>query len=108
MGEIMEVLHKDVTDGGKEMEVITLPKLASLDDNIAVYEANLPRLEADYWGKWVVFYDEQMVGAFDGFQEAASEAVKSYGRGPYLIRQVGAPPPHISSFRLPVGSIAQR
>ena len=83
------------------MDVITLPKLASLDDNIAVFEANRPRLEADYWGKWVVFYDEQMVGSFDDFQEAAAEAVKNYGRGPYLIREVGAPPEHISSVVLP-------
>ena len=32
------------------------------------------------------------IGVYDAFETAAKEAVGHFGRGPYLIRQVGAPP----------------
>ena len=64
----------------------------SLLDNIAAYDAQRNRLEAEHLGKWVLFYDHQFIGAYDDFQEVANQAVTRFGRGPYLIRQVGAPP----------------
>lgn len=42
-------------------------------------------------GKWAVFHDGILVNTFDTFDAASNEAVSRFGRGPYLIRQVGAP-----------------
>ena len=59
---------------------------------IAAYDAIRDELERDHLYDWVVFHDEQLIGAYEDFQDAAAEAVRKFGRGPYLIRQVGAPP----------------
>ena len=48
-------------------------------------------LEQHHLHKFVVFHDAQFVDSFDSFHNAACEAVRRFGRGPYLIRQVGAP-----------------
>lgn len=62
-----------------------------LDIEIAAYEGMQSDLEADHWGEWAVFYGGELRGTYAGFQEAANAAVTRFGRGPYLIRQVGAP-----------------
>lgn len=67
-------------------------KKDALDKNIAAYEAQLKKLEKHHNGKWVVFHDCVLVDAFDTLDNAANEAVRRFGRGPYLIRQVGEPP----------------
>lgn len=67
--------------------------MADLLKDIAAYESMQTELEARRFGKWVVLHDEKFVGAYDAFEEAAEEAVKRFGRGPYMIRRVGAPPP---------------
>ena len=63
-----------------------------LDREIAAYNAIRDELERDHLYDWVVFHDEQLICAYEDFQDAAAEAVRRFGRGPYLIRQVGAPP----------------
>ena len=63
---------------------------ATLDENIAAYDAMRDHLELEYFGKWVVFYNEEFVGSYDESQDAAYAAIERYDRGPYLIRQVGA------------------
>ena len=63
-----------------------------LAKEIAAYDAIRDELERDHLYEWVVFHDEQLIGAYEDFQDAAAEAVRKFGRGPYLIRQVGAPP----------------
>ena len=63
---------------------------ATLDENIAAYDAMRDHLELEYFGKWVVFYDEEFVGSYDESEDAAYAAIECYDRGPYLIRQVGA------------------
>lgn len=65
---------------------------AELDRNIAAFEKIRPELEKHHYGKWVLFHEEELIGTFDSFDHAAREAVRQFGRGPYLIRQVGAPP----------------
>ena len=65
---------------------------SALSAQIAAYAAMRSKLETDYNGKWVVFHDGELYGIFEDFQDAASEAVAKFGRGPYLIRQVGAKP----------------
>ena len=66
-------------------------KPAKLSENIAAYDIRRQELEVDHFGKWVVFYDEQLAGIYDEFQDAAGDAVERFGIGPYLIKQVGEP-----------------
>ena len=63
-----------------------------LDKDLAAYEQMRNDLEAHKMGKWVLMHNQALVGIYDSFQDAAKEAVSKFGRGPYLIRQVGAPP----------------
>ena len=76
---------------------------ATLDENIAAYDAMRDHLELEHFGKWVVFYDEEFVGSYDESEDAAYAAIEHYDRGPYLIRQVGAPP-----MRLPASTLYRR
>ncbi len=66
--------------------------MTTLTDEIAAYEGMRTELEMAHLGKWAVVHGGALVGAFGDFQAAASEAVRRFGRGPYLIRQIGAPP----------------
>lgn len=66
--------------------------MTDLKQDIATYDRLRAELEAAHMGKWVLVHDDRLVGVFSTFDEAAGLAVKEFGRGPYLIRQVGAPP----------------
>jgi len=66
--------------------------MTTLDQEIAAYEIMRPDLENRHMGEWVLVSDEKLIGVFSSFDEAAKEAVQRFGRGPYLIRQIGAPP----------------
>ena len=57
----------------------------------------------------MIVRDGELVGLFDTFEEAAPCAVEKFGRGPYLIRRVGAPPVTLpASIFVPTGSRARR
>jgi len=66
--------------------------MPDLTKEIAAYNEMQQELEAKYTGKWVLIHNQKLVSAFDSFEKAAEEAVRLFGAGPYLIRQVGAPP----------------
>ena len=66
--------------------------MAELTQEIAAFTKMQDALEKKHLGKWVIFHDEKFVGAYNAFEEAAEKAVADFGAGPYLIRQVGAPP----------------
>ena len=66
--------------------------MAVLEAEIARYESMRTELERCHDGEWVVVYDDEFVGTFESFEKAGAEAVKRFGRGPYLIRKIGAPP----------------
>lgn len=66
--------------------------MADMTSDIAAYEKMQQELEAKHVGKWVLFHDEKFIAVYDSFEATAEDAVKRFGRGPYLIRQVGAPP----------------
>ena len=70
----------------------------ALSREIAAYEGMRDWLEMDYFGKWVVVHDEELVGTYETFSDAADVAVRRFGRGPYLIRRVGAGPPKVARF----------
>jgi hypothetical protein len=65
--------------------------LDALDRDIAAYDAQRQELEATCTGKYVLFHDSVRIGVYDDFQQVAEDAVRRFGRGPFLIRQVGAP-----------------
>lgn len=73
-----------------------------LDKDLAAFETKRADLEAHGNLKWAVFHDAKLIGLYDSFDVAAAEAVSRFGRGPYLIRQVGAP-----EFTMPA-SVAYR
>lgn len=64
----------------------------ALDDEIDAYERMRARLEADFFGKWIVVHGGEFIDAFSRFEEAADDAIARFGQGPYLIRQVGEKP----------------
>ena len=66
--------------------------MTALHEEMEAYENIRLGLEADHLGKWALVRDRKLVGIYDDFQSAATTAVERFGRGPYLIRQVGAPP----------------
>ena len=62
-----------------------------LEQEIAAYNGMKAELEQHHMGKWVLIRGDELIGTFDTLDTAAQEAVSRFGRGPYLIRQVGAP-----------------
>ena len=77
--------------------------MTAIDDEIAAYEAMQAALESEHMGEWVMMRERKLVGLYPTAEAASAEAIKLFGRGPYLIRQVGAPP-----LRLPVSVIYHR
>ena len=75
-----------------------------LDREIAVYTKMRDQLEADHFGEWAVVYQDEFVGTYENFEDAVRVAVRRFGRGPYLIREVGAGPKviHIPALSFPV------
>lgn len=73
--------------------------VATLEENIAAYEAMRGELEQNHLGKWVVFYDLKCVGVFDTLDAAAKLTTEQFGQGQYLIREVTNYP-----IRLPVSA----
>ena len=66
--------------------------MAELTDDIAACDAMRAHLESELQGQWLLFRNRRLEGTFASFDEAQREAVYRFGRGPYLIRQVGAGP----------------
>ena len=64
-----------------------------LGREIEAFERQKRQLEENHMGKFVVIKGDDLIGAWDTLDTAAREAVRRFGRGPYLIRQVGVPPP---------------
>ena len=76
-------------------------EVAQVEIETAAYEEMKEALERDHLGEWVVFHNRKLVESYKEFQDAATDAVRKFGRGPYLITQVGEPteisfPPYIS------------
>jgi hypothetical protein len=66
--------------------------MAQIDTEIAAYEQMRTELESNHMGKWVLMHDRGVIGLYESFEAAAEAAVSRFRSGPYLIRQVGAPP----------------
>lgn len=72
-----------------------------LGDDIAAFERMRAELEAKHGKQWAVFHKGEFQAVFPDFNDAAEAAVDSFGAGPYLIRQLGAP----AAIQLPGGMI---
>lgn len=72
--------------------------MTGLKKEIKAYESMLEYLEQKHFGQWVIFRNEQLIAAHADFQDAAQDAVSRFGRGPYLIRRVGALPPVLPPY----------
>lgn len=68
-----------------------LPEVDAINAEIAAYGNMKQELEEKHMGKWVLFHEGKLVAVHESFDDAAKDAVEKFGRGPYLIRQVGAP-----------------
>jgi hypothetical protein len=66
--------------------------MATLDAELEAYRTEAAQLEETHAGKWVIFHGSSRIAIHDSFERAAEDAVSRFGRGPYLIRQIGAPP----------------
>src|SRR5262245_19082288 len=66
--------------------------MATIQDEIAAFDTMRSDLEATDMGRWVVIHDRQLIDLYDSFDAAADDAVRRFGTGPYLIRQIGMQP----------------
>ena len=66
--------------------------MAKLTEEIAAYETMRRELEIDHFGEWALVHDGELIGTYETFEEAAEVAVPQFGRGPYLIREIGEGP----------------
>ena len=64
--------------------------MTTLRDEIVSYEKMRSDLEAQHLGMWALVRDGALVDVFADFDAVAAAAVRKFGRGPYLIRQIGA------------------
>ena len=64
----------------------------NLQKDIDAYEKLKAKLEAENMGKWILIHDAELISIYETFELAAENAVKKFGAGPYLIKQIGAPP----------------
>ena len=62
-----------------------------LERENATYERLRPSLEAEHHSEWALIRGETYFGAFPTFDDALREAARRFGRGPFLIREIGAP-----------------
>lgn len=61
----------------------------ALDTEKRAYEAKRQDLERTSQGKFVVFHGDELVGIFDDFDTAGSEAVAKFGDSASLILKIG-------------------
>jgi hypothetical protein len=73
------------------MNAATVPE-SGLKPELDAYEAMRVELESTHTGEWVLVKGGKLIDFFASFEAAAQRAVRLYGRGPYLIRQIGAQP----------------
>ena len=67
-------------------------EILQIEKEKIAYEAMQEELEANHWGAWVLVYGMKLIGTYESFHDAAEVAVERFGRGPYLIKQVGEGP----------------
>jgi len=69
---------------------MTKPHEGPLAEELTAFDTMKDMLTQHHNGKFVVIKGSRLIGTWDTLDAAAKEAVRLFGRGPYLIRQVGA------------------
>ena len=77
--------------------------MSPIQDEIEAFKAMQSKLEAEHKGEWVLIRQGRLIQLYKSFELAAADAVRQFGVGPFLIRQVGAPP-----MRLPASVMYHR
>ena len=72
--------------------------MSNLKKQIEAYEEMREELEAQHYREWVVFHGGEFEGAYQSFEEAWDDASRKFGRSPFLLRQVAAPPVMLPSI----------
>jgi hypothetical protein len=67
---------------------VSIMNTQALRPEIEAFEKMKDDLIAHHYGKFVIIKNQQLKGSFDTFDTAAREAIKLFGKGPYLIRRV--------------------
>ena len=62
--------------------------IAPLRPEIKAYEGMLDSLKKHHAGKFVIIKGGELRGVYDTFDTAARNAIREFGAGPYLIREV--------------------
>ena len=62
--------------------------IAPIRPEIKAYEGMLDSLKKHHAGKFVIIKGGELHGAYDTFDTAARNAIREFGAGPYLIREV--------------------
>jgi hypothetical protein len=65
----------------------------ALEAELATYRKLWPSLVQRYLGKQVLIQGDRLVGAYQDYAAAFGEAVRLFGTGPFLIREVRDPEP---------------
>ncbi len=62
--------------------------MIKLKEEIGAYEKMCNDLKIDRFGKKSIVYNKELAGTYDSFELADEDAVKRFGRGPYLRKSV--------------------
>ena len=65
----------------------------ALSRESALYEPRKAEYERVHHWEWVIIHGDEVVGSYSDFQVAAEIAVDRFGRGAYILRQIGVPKP---------------
>lgn len=66
--------------------------MTTITDEISAFQDMKSKLEAEHIGEWVLIQNRKLIDLYESFEIAADDAVRRFGSGPFLIRQVGAQP----------------
>ena len=79
--DTMRATKRNQSAGGKGEHVLAA--------DIRAFEEAREELERKYFDKFALFFGGELQGTFPDFDSAARKAIALFGKGPYLIRQVG-------------------
>ena len=71
--------------------------MTTIEKEIIAYDLMREEMEENHYGEWVLVHDQQLIGTYETFQDAAAVATKRFGRGPYLIKKIGEGPLRLPS-----------
>jgi hypothetical protein len=80
----------------------------ALDLELEAFARMKEQLLSSHEGKFVLFYDQKLVGAYDSAENAYTAGVKAYGQEPFLVKKVLRDEPIFTNHALANGLIHAR